>query len=121
MPGLIEKRSGDVFGRLESLIKFFRGLDFIEKRLRDRFAGLVMLGEILQDLGPGRPHFVYLRRILDEIPWHARSAEARIFHIGKHSVKRMTELVKGGAGFVVGKQRRLARRGFRNVEMICNY
>src|SRR5207302_8595625 len=102
MPCLIEQRSGQIFGRLKSLIKFFRGLDFIEKRLRDRFAGLVMLGEILQDLRPGRPHFVYLRRILDEIARDARSAEPWIFHVRKHSVERVTELVKGGASFIMG-------------------
>ena len=110
MPCLVEQRRRQVFGRFVTLIEFFRGHDFIEQRLRDRFAGLVMLGVILQHFRPGRPHLVHLRRILDEIARHARSAEARIFHVRKHSVQRVAEFVKGGAHFVVGEQRRLARR-----------
>ena len=80
-----------------------------------------MLRVMLEHFRPGRPHLVHLRRILDEIARHARPAEARVFHIRKHSVKGMTELVEHRAHFVEGEQRRLAGFRFRNVEMIRHH
>src|SRR5438445_12792026 len=80
-----------------------------------------MLREILQHFRPGRPHLVYLRGVLDEIARNARAAKAWIFHVRKHSVERVTELMKRSPDFVVSEQRRLARRRFRNVEMIRDH
>ena len=118
MPCLIEQRRGEVLGCFVSLIEFVGRLHFIEQRLRNRFAGLIMFRVIFQDFRPVHPHLVDLRRILDEIARHARSAEARILHVRKHSVERMTEFMKGRAHLVKRQQRRLAIRGFGNVEMI---
>src|ERR671919_2516110 len=97
MPGLIEERGGKILGRFVTLIELFRGNDFIEQRLRNWFAGLVMFRVVLEHFRPGRPHLVYLRRIFDKIARHARSAEPRIFYIRKHSVKRVTKLMKRSA------------------------
>ena len=118
MPRLIEQRCRKVFGRLVALVEFLGGDDFIEQRLRDRFAGLVMLCKILQHFRPSRPHLVDLRRVLDKIARHSRPAESRIFHVRKHAVQRVAELMKGSADFVVGEQGRLAGRRLRDVEMI---
>src|SRR2546425_12861781 len=46
---------------------------------------------ILEHFRPCGPHFVHLRRVLDEVTRHARSAEARIFYIREHSVQRVAE------------------------------
>ena len=121
MPRLIEQRGGEVFGRFVTLIEFFRGFNFIEQLLRHRRAGLIMLRVILKHVRPARPHFIHLRRVFDKIPRHARSAEPRIFHIGKHSMKRVTKFVKRSPHFVVCQQRRLAGRGFRNIEMVHDH
>ena len=121
MPRLIEDRCRQIFGRLETLVEFFRRKHLIQQRLRDGFAGLVMLGVIFQHLRPNRPHLVNLRWILDEIARNTRSAEARIFHIGKHSVQRVPEFMKRGPHFVVGQQGRLARGRLRNIQMIRHH
>src|SRR4030095_8930387 len=105
MPRLIEKRGGKVLGRLVTLIELFRGNDFIEQLLRNWFAGLVMFRVILEHFRPGRPHLVHLRRILDKVARHTRSAEPRIFYGRKHSMERVTELMKRSAHFVMSKQR----------------
>src|SRR5437868_9556750 len=47
MPGLVELRSRQVFGRFESLFNLLRVLDFIEQRLRHRLADLVIVIVIL--------------------------------------------------------------------------
>src|SRR4030095_11130825 len=120
MPRLIEKRGGKVLGRLVTLIELFRGNDFIEQLLRNWFAGLVMFRVSLEHFRPGRPHFVHLRRILDEIARHARSAESRIFYVRKHSVEGVTELMKRSAHFIMREQGRFARWRFRDVQMIGN-
>src|SRR5438552_10969079 len=64
-----------------ALIEFSRSLDLVEQRLRHRLTGLVMFREVLQHFRPGRPHLVYLRRVLNEIARHTRSAKPRIFHV----------------------------------------
>ena len=121
MPGLIKQRGGQIFRRLETLVKFFRGLDFVEQLLRHRRAGLVVLRVILQHFRPRHPHLIHLRGILDEIARHARPAEARILHGGKHSVERMTEFVKHRAHLVMREKRRLALFRLGNVEMIRHH
>ena len=121
VPGLVEQRGCEIFGRLEALVEFFRREDFVEQLLRHRRARLVMLRVMLQHFRPDHPHLIHLGRILDEIARHARPAEARVFHVGKHPVKRMAELVEHRAHFVVGEQGRLAGLWFRNVEMIRHH
>ena len=118
MPGLVEQRGREIFGCLETLVELFRREHFVEQLLRHRRAGLIMLRVMLQHFRPGLPHLVHLGRILDEIARHARPAEARVFHVRKHPVERMAELVERRPHFVVGEQGRLAGFRFRNVEMI---
>src|SRR5882762_4126171 len=75
---------------------------------------------ILEDFRPCRPHFVHLRRVLDEVTRHARSTEARIFYVRKHPVQGMAELMESSAHLIVREQRWFARRRLRNIEMIGN-
>ena len=86
MPGLIKQSSSQVLGRLEALIELVRGQHLVEQLAGHGRTRFVMLGIVLQDLRPGGPHLVDLRRILDEIAGHTRAAEARILHIRKHPV-----------------------------------
>src|SRR6266576_5343345 len=118
MPGLIEERGRKVLGCLKALIELFRGNDLIEERLRNWFAGLVMFRVILQHFRPGRPHLVNLRRVLHEVARHARSAEPRIFYVRKHSMERVTELMKRSAHLIMGQQGWFTWRRFRDVQMI---
>ena len=58
---------------------------------------------------------IELRRKLDKIARGGGSREARILRIGKHSVQRMTELVKHRRDVVEADERGLSRRGFRQI------
>src|SRR5882724_11890907 len=118
MPGLIEERGGKVLRRLVTLIELFRGNDFIEEGLRNWFADLVMFRVILQHFRPGRPHLVHLRRVLHEIARHARSAEPWILYVRKHSMERVTELMKRSAHFIMRQQSRFTGRRFWDIQMI---
>ena len=118
MPGLIEQRGRQILGRLETLVEFFRRNDLVEQGLRDRLAGLIMLGVILQHLRPIPPHLVDLRRILHEVARDTSAAEARILYVRKHSMQRVTEFVKRSPCFIGRQQSRLTFRRLGDVEMI---
>src|SRR5262245_44890728 len=71
-----------------------------------------------EDVRTRSPHLVYLRWILNKITRHARSAEPRVFYVGKHAVQRVAEFVKRGPDFILSEQCRFSRRRLRNVEVI---
>src|SRR4030095_11088044 len=75
---------------------------------------------ILEHFRPCRPHFVYLRWVLDEVTRHACSTEPRIFYVGKHPVQRVAKLMESSAHLIVGEQRWFPGRRLRNIEMVCN-
>src|SRR5882724_6302766 len=77
-----------------------------------------MFRVIAEDFRPRGPHLVYLRRILDEITRHARSAEPRILYVREHAVQRVPEFVKRGPHIILSEERRFAWRRLRNVEVI---
>ena len=118
MPGLVEQRSRQVLRRLEALIEFLGGQHLVEKLGRHGRTRFMVLRVVLQDLRPGRPHLIDLRRILHEIARHARATEAGILHVRKHAVQGVAKLVKCRPDFIVGQQGRLARGRLGNIEMI---
>ena len=86
--------------------------------LRHGSAGLIVLRIVREHARIGRPHFVVLRRKLDEVAGHVRAGELRVLHIREQAVQRVTELVKRRRDFVEGQQRRLSCRRLRNIQIV---
>ena len=99
-----QRRGGELDGG-ETLVEFSRGQEPLQQIVRQRLAGLVVAGELLQHLGPLLPVLVELRRQLDEIGEHGGARQRRIGHVGEHAVQAVAELVEQGAG-IVGRQQR---------------
>ena len=107
MPGLVEQCCCEVFRRREALVELAGRQHLVHQRLRHRLARLVVLRIIGQHARIRRPHFVVLRRVLDEVARHARAGEARILHVREQAVQRMAEFMECGRHFIERQQRRL--------------
>jgi len=82
----IDDGGGDIFDRRKALAEIPRRDQPSQQILRDRLAGLVVLGKAPQHIGLLEPMLVKLRRQLDEIGGDVGAGNARIGHRRQQSV-----------------------------------
>ena len=104
----VDQRRGQVFGRAEALAELAGRLDLVDQGLRDRLAGLIVQGELVQHLLGRQPVLVQLAGELDIVARHGRARHRRIGGVGVQAVQGVAELVEQGGGVVPRDQQGLA-------------
>ena len=121
VPCLIEQRGGQILGSLESLVEGLGREDLVEQIRRHRFTGLVMQSVVFQDLRPGGPHLVDLRRVFHEVAWHRCAGEVGVAHVRKETVQRVPELMEHRYDLVKGQQGGVPFGRFRYVQVVGDH
>ena len=80
-----------------------------------------MNSKVINDLGPEDPHLIYLRGKFHKVPLNAGPSNARVLHLGKESMKSMTELMKKSGQKVEREKRWLTSWWFYNIKVINDY
>ncbi len=108
VPGQVKQRGRQVLGGRVALVEAACLEDLVDQLLRHRFAGLVVLGVVGEDLRVQRPVLVELRRELDEIARGGGAGDRRVLHVREHAMQGVAELMEHGGDVVEADQRRLA-------------
>ena len=116
----IEQRGFDDFAEVIALVELGRGFDLGDQFRRDRLTRFVVDGVIAQHFGPGRPHFVNLAGILDEIARRGCARQAFVTLVGEEPVQRVAELVEGGVDPVEADELRFPGRRLGNVQHVVD-
>ena len=106
----IDQCRGHIFDGLKAHVIGRSGQHPVQHVLWHRRACDCMSGKLGQHRGHFQPMLVQLARQFDEISGDRGATDRLISHIRQHLVQSMAELVKQGAGIVIGQQRRFPRR-----------
>ena len=115
MPLHIKFSGGYHLGERVTLVEDSCFLDFGSEIRGHRGSRLIVPCIVVEDGGIKRPMLVELRRELHEIARHCGIGECGVHGIGEHAMQCVAELVEHRGHVSEADERRLPRRGFREV------
>ena len=115
VPGHIEIAEGELTHAGVCGAELRRAYNLVDKILRDRFAGYVVLGERVEEFLLGEIVLVELRGEFHEIAVDICAGELLIVGAGEQTVEGVAEFVKESLNLIGGEQRRLVGCGLGEV------
>ena len=120
VPCQVQQCRSQILSRGIALVERLGLANLGDRLCRHRRPGLPVLGVVGQHAGLGGEVLVELRRELHVVARHVGAREQRVAHLRQHAVQRVPKLMEHRRHVVKAQQRRLPRRGLREIADIVD-